>query len=119
MSLTATPSISDSLKRSARASSHTRFFHAAQVRIGGAVIAMGHNEALAAGGWHAEARAIERATHRHRSIKGATVVSIRVTRTGKLANAKPCNNCLALCLDAGVKKVVYSTSQGTLETIRI
>lgn len=113
--------VSASLRRKASQSTHPLFFHAAQVRIGGAVVATAHNTSrysLCAAG-HAEVRACRAASRSGRSLAGAVVVSIRVTRAGKLANAKPCARCEAAMRTMGVKRVVYSTVSGGLEEIRL
>lgn len=113
--------ISPSLKRVARRSTHSQFFHAAQVKAGGAVLATANNT----GGYfhdaygHAETRACRVAWASGHNLKGATVISIRVTKTGKLANAKPCGQCVANMREYGIRKVVYSTASEALVTERL
>lgn len=113
--------IAPSLKRAALRSTHPLVFHAAQVRIGGAVVATAHNTASrgerAYG--HAETMACRMAYAAGHNLKGAAVVSIRVTRAGKLASARPCPVCMENMVALGVRKVVYSTVAGTLETERL
>ncbi|MBF84832.1 MAG: hypothetical protein CL489_10265 [Acidobacteria bacterium] len=41
-----------------------------------------------------------------------TLLVLRLTRDGALANAKPCNICFAKILESGVKRVYYSTKNG-------
>lgn len=113
--------ISPSLKRAARRSTHSQFFHTAQIKFGGAVLATEHNkgEYRTDGEGHAEVRACLRASAKGRSLRGATIISIRVTATGKLANARPCMKCVATLREYGIKKVVYSTAEGTSGTERL
>lgn len=109
------------LRRRAHRSTHPYFFHAAQVRQGGAVLATAHNtdrHSLEAAG-HAEIRACRQAGRTGRSLHGAVVVSIRVTRAGKLANARPCAQCMEAMRLAGVKRVVFSTASGEVKELRV
>lgn len=41
-----------------------------------------------------------------------TLYVVRVLRNGQLALAKPCNSCLTLIKDVGLKEIYYSTSEG-------
>lgn len=55
-----------------------------------------------------------------RSItEGTTVYVVRVGRDGHLRNSKPCAMCEAAMHYVGVKRVIYSNSNGTLEEIRL
>lgn len=55
-----------------------------------------------------------------RSItEGTTVYVVRVGRDGHLRNSKPCAMCEAAMQYVGVKRVIYSNSNGTLEEIRL
>ena len=88
--------------------------HAALVVRGGSIVSTGYNH----NGRHAEVSALSKMWPSER--KGTTVFSIRFSKGGnKLANAKPCIECQAFLAANGVKKVVYSTVDGTLETMRI
>lgn len=113
--------VATSLRRMAQRSTHPLFFHAAQVRLGGRVLATAHNtNASSLNGYgHAETRACRMAVAAGHSLVGATVVSIRVTRAGKLANARPCAKCAENMRAMGVRKVVYSTAAGVLEAERV
>lgn len=44
-----------------------------------------------------------------RKAKKVDLIVIRVTKTSKLANARPCYNCLKMMQDIGINKVFYST----------
>ena len=51
--------------------------------------------------------------------EGGTVYVVRVGRTGDLKNSKPCPMCEAAMQFVGIKKVVYSSEDGKIETMRI
>lgn len=100
------------LRRLASRSPHN-FQHAVLVEKGGAVIAVGYNT----GGRHAEVEALNKLWPSKRS--GTRILSVRFTRTGKLAMAKPCRKCQAYLLQNGIKKVTYSNSAGSLEVMKL
>lgn len=108
--------ISPSLKRVAYRSTHSQFFHAAQIKIGGAVLATANNTSSYAPNayGHAETRVCRTARASGHTLRGATVISIRVTKTGKLANAKPCTQCVTNMREYGIRKVIYSVADGSL-----
>lgn len=72
---------------------------------------------------HSESMAISQLNkNRNLSIrnlkrKSFTVVNIRVTKTGKLKNASPCQECLANLLLEGFKKIYASNNEG--EIVRV
>lgn len=110
--------VSASLRRMAQRSTHPLFFHAAQVRLGRRVLTTAHNtNAHSMTGYgHAETRACRAAVAAGHNLRGATIVSIRVTRAGNLANARPCARCAKNMKDMGVHRVVFSTDTGALKT---
>lgn len=65
---------------------------------------------------HAESDAIIRALRGRRNLKDASVLVIRKGKT-KLCNSKPCNNCLAMMMEVGIKEVFYSNRFGDIEKI--
>lgn len=95
-----------------RRSSHTHFSHGAMVVRGGRFVSVGHNH----GNIHAEVAALNKLWPNKR--KGTKVWSIRTTKTGKLAMAKPCDECEKYLLDNGVSTVYYSTSSGEIKMMR-
>lgn len=101
------------LLRLAAKAQHSRSFHAVLVKRGGAVLAAGYNH----GHIHAEVMALNQLWPSKRA--GTVVWSVRVTRGGRLAMAKPCPRCETYLRANGVKKVVYSSSEGVLETMRL
>lgn len=66
---------------------------------------------------HAEIAALRDA--RKSDLNNAIIFVARIGRNGELAMARPCNDCREALLDAGIKKVVFTTSTGELEVERI
>lgn len=85
--------------------------HCAIIFRGGCVVGYANNTYEE----HAEVRALKRVKYKH----NLTVLSIRVNREGELKNAKPCMDCHKHLVDNGVKTVLYSTDEGTIERERI
>jgi len=88
------------------------FKHVAIVERAGKILAIGYNH----DGIHAEESALKKLWPSERI--GTRIISLRFTKTGKLANAKPCCECQKLLLESGVKKVTYSTPEGDLKICR-
>jgi len=61
---------------------------------------------------HAETTALLKADKE--KLKGTTLIVIRVGRT-KICNSKPCAACVSMMIEAGVKKVIYSTCTGEMQ----
>ena len=87
--------------------------HCAIVVRGGAILSVGVN----AGSTHAEVAALEQLAWSER--RGTTVYSLRIRKDGSLAMGKPCVRCMAYMREYGVKKIVYSLSNGTMLKERI
>jgi tRNA(Arg) A34 adenosine deaminase TadA len=51
--------------------------------------------------------------------EGSTIYVVRVGKCGDLKNSKPCPMCEAAMQYVGMKKVVYSSEDGKIETMRI
>lgn len=95
------------------------------------VIASGHNKkrfvpALKKYGYkrcllHAESDAILK-TDRSAQLKRATLLVLRISKArtirAKLCSSKPCENCMAMIRERGIRKIMYSLSNGNFETIR-
>lgn len=59
--------------------------------------------------YHAEAVAVRRAGE---NVAGATIYVARVTGSGNLGLAKPCERCQELLWDCGIHTVVWTSSRG-------
>lgn len=68
---------------------------------------------------HAEVAAIRRLVRTKRRAKGTTMFVVRHTKTGQLANAKPCANCVEVMRMMGIKKVAWTTARQTIEIASI
>jgi deoxycytidylate deaminase len=58
--------------------------------------------------YHAEEVALRRAGNTH----GATIYVARITRSGKIGEARPCKRCQALLLEHGVNTAVWTEPTG-------
>jgi deoxycytidylate deaminase len=97
---------------------HAYFRHAALVLKGKRIVAVGSNHE----GTHAEAAALVAVTYVgpfKRSYKGLDLLSIRVTRAGKLAMARPCDNCMKLIREAGIRRVYFTDADGAMRCERV
>lgn len=95
--------------REAQKSPHHTFKHATLVFKGGALFATGynhderHSEVVALGKlWPGDAR-------------GATVVNVRIKKSGKVGMSKPCLACQKILLDRGVGKCYYTDYEGQMK----
>lgn len=52
-------------------------------------------------------------------VRKLHLIVIRVNNAGDLCESKPCQNCLKLLRDYGIRKVTYSTQEGLLVTENI
>lgn len=101
------------IRKTAKKSQNSAFFHAAIVKRAGAVVAVGHNH-----GWlHAEKVALGKMWKSER--KGCTLISVRLTKGGLLANAMPCVDCQQLIRDSGIHDVYYSTADRKMERMKL
>lgn len=92
-------------KKVAGRSDHKNFRHGVVVLRGGKIIATGTNRSFE----HAEVNALKKLAPEKR--RGARLISIRVTKTGKLAMAKPCAECELYLRQNGVKMVLWTDSE--------
>jgi tRNA(Arg) A34 adenosine deaminase TadA len=91
---------------------------AALVR-GGSILSTGFNRyrnspaqvELSGVSYHAEEAAIRKAGN----VKGATLYVARITRSGALGTAKPCERCQELLWNSGVHTVVWTTPKGLMK----
>ena len=67
---------------------------------------------------HAEHHAMLPLTHRKRGQKMKkkrhSLLVIRLLPSGKLGNSRPCNHCVSLMRQVGLKKVYYSNQEGNI-----
>jgi deoxycytidylate deaminase len=105
--------ISNSLLSLTQKSRHRQHHHAAQIRRGGSVVASGYNHETR----HAEVDALLKLWPSER--KGTVVVSVRVTKSGRLSMGKPCEDCEAFLRANGVKAVIYSDFSGKLVKMKL
>lgn len=94
-------------------SRHASHRHSAMVYRGGNLVSSGVNHDSV----HAEVQALKKLWPNHRI--DTTVVTIRMTKGGRLGMAKPCPICEAYMRGAGVKKVIYSDASGQMITMRL
>lgn len=100
-------------RKIAKRARHSFAFHAAIVTRGGAVVATGYNH----GTIHAEQNALGQLWPSER--KGCKLWSIRVTKGGRLAMAKPCDVCQTYLKLFGIRVVWFSNSAGQIERMKL
>jgi len=67
-------------------------------------------------GHHAELSALTGI--KHYDLKNLEITVVRVLRKdGSLGNSRPCENCMRIIEEYGIKKIHYSTGNGTIATI--
>jgi tRNA(Arg) A34 adenosine deaminase TadA len=92
---------------------HSTFWHIAVVRKGGKILGIGANHEQT----HAEVAAIRRC--KPHALKNAEVLSLRFSLTGKLTQARPCENCQKALYAAGIRRVIYSVPFDQLERMSL
>lgn len=50
----------------------------------------------------------------YKACKGMDLLVIRVGKSEKLQNSRPCNSCIKKLQERGIRKVYYSTSEGEI-----
>lgn len=99
--------------REAHKARHKQHRHAAILLKGGKPVAVAHNHSHV----HAEHAAINRAWRT--GTEGATIVVIRLRKDGTIGMSRPCEKCVNRLIQAGIKKVIYSDSDGTLKSFKL
>lgn len=92
---------------------HNHFWHVAFLTKGGAIVAIGYNH----DNIHAEAHALSQVWPDHRP--GLVLWSYRLAKGGRLAMAKPCEDCQSLMRSDGVLRVRYSDSEGKIQNLKL
>jgi len=105
---------------------HTQFLHWTWITAGGAVVAKGINTKATPPkhyGYtkpdpnfrptiHAEINALRDLWRRGRPKATLTAINLRLTKTGTMADARPCTRCFDFLKTFGVRTVCYSTPIG-------
>ena len=109
--------------REARLSTFKRARVGAVVAKGGRILSVGHNEIRHMAiikrpypeSTHAEMAAIGKLLKQRRlhDLVGATMYVSRIGRAGEHRLARPCVDCEQLCRAVGIKRVIFTTSEGT------
>jgi deoxycytidylate deaminase len=101
------------LARLASRANHKQHHIACVLTRGGSIISSGYNT----NHLHAEHTALNRAWEN--GARGATALVVRFKSNGDLGMAKPCKLCTDRLIQAGVKKVLYSDTDGSIKSIRL
>lgn len=100
-------------KKVAGKSGHKNFWHGVVVMRGGNIIAAASNGNFE----HAEVNALKKIAPEKR--RGCKIISVRVTKTGKLAMAKPCPECEKYLRENGVKVVMWTDADSRMHRERL
>ena len=68
---------------------------------------------------HAEMSAFLKVRHYDINYNKCKLYSIRIGRNGSVTNALPCKNCQKLIYQSGIKRVYYTTIDGTFKKLPI
>jgi deoxycytidylate deaminase len=67
---------------------------------------------------HAEMDVIHKALRNKMELNNCTIAVLRFARDGSLRNSRPCNHCLESMKFYRIKKIMYSTDDGTIKSER-
>lgn len=67
---------------------------------------------------HAEQHAIISVKNR-KTLKGASILVIRLNKNNELRLAKPCEMCMGFIKHVGISKIYYSTNNGEIKLMKI
>lgn len=65
---------------------------------------------------HAEMDVIHKALKNDFDLSCCTIAVVRIGRDGSLRNSRPCNHCLNSMIKYRIKKIMYSTDDGTIKS---
>lgn len=82
---------------------------------GGSVIAKGYNSYTNLR--HAEVSCLSKVWESER--KGAVLYVVRTRKTQKFGMSKPCPKCENFIKNSGIKKVIYTTNDNTIESFQL
>lgn len=94
--------------------SEKKYQHASLIFKGDSILGVGINDDK----YHAEDNAIHDYLCLDRELRGASIISIRVSR-GKLGMALPCTNCMDEIRKAKIRWIFYSDPSGRILKIRV
>jgi tRNA(Arg) A34 adenosine deaminase TadA len=95
--------------KEARKSDHFHHRHATLLFKGSVLHAAGYNQ-----GWkHSEIMALNSVKHKG-TARGMIAFNVRVTRGGRIGMSKPCEECKAALIKAGVKAVWFTDDEGLM-----
>lgn len=103
----------DQVRKLSMGSNHPLHHHVVFAVKGGAVVAVGVNNNYR----HAEVVALSQLWPNKR--KGVKVYSFRWLKSGRLGQAKPCEDCEKYLRKNGVKTVYYSDSVGQIQKMKL
>lgn len=99
--------------------SNLKFKHSAIIISGGKCVSVANNsdrtyiDGKIYGGLHAEHAVIRKCK---KQLRGATLIVIRLSKTGLLSESMPCVQCKKIISDCGIKKIYYSNNNGFIKT---
>jgi hypothetical protein len=67
---------------------------------------------------HAEMDVIHKALHNNSDLSNCVIAVVRFGKDGSLRNSRPCNHCLDSMKFYRIKKIMYSTDDGIIESER-
>lgn len=107
-------------------SEHSQHKLGAVIVKGHRILSTGYNQIrpsalLDAETLHAEAAAILKLlkNNRQHDLVGSDLYVSRFTRGGKIGLSLPCDDCRRLIRSVGIRRVMYTTDDGTTETIKV
>jgi len=65
---------------------------------------------------HAEMDVIYKALRNNLDLNNCTIAVVRFGKDGSLKNSRPCNHCLKSMIQHRIKKIMYSTDDGTIKS---
>ena len=65
---------------------------------------------------HAEMDVIYKALRNNLDLNNCTIAVVRFGKDGSLKNSRPCNHCLNSMIQHRIKKIMYSTDDGTIKS---
>lgn len=91
---------------------------------GGRVLARGHNmrknESMVTAPYsHAEHAEMSVLRQCKGKVRGATVYIVRLKNGGGYGNAAPCVRCMSALIEAGVGRIIFTSSEGEVKIVRI